>query len=78
MMRSAFLATSAGLCALALLFLPASAHGLYLDPGTGSIIIQALLAGLVGLATVTKLYWNKIKGLLGRHRTQQTDSATPE
>ena len=34
----------------------------YLDPGTGSYIFQLLLAGIVGLAFVVKVFWGRIKG----------------
>ena len=33
----------------------------YLDAGTGSLLLQALLGGLAGLAYVGKLYWQRIK-----------------
>ncbi len=33
----------------------------YLDPGTGSYVIQLLIAGLMGAAFLVKLYWGKIK-----------------
>ena len=32
----------------------------YLDPGTGSAILQGLLAGLAALAVVVKLYWHRL------------------
>jgi hypothetical protein len=32
----------------------------YLDAGTGSIIIQALIGGAVGALLVLKIYWNRI------------------
>jgi hypothetical protein len=41
-----------------------SAHA-YLDPGTGSILLQLLLGGAAGLAIVGKLYWHKFLGLIG-------------
>jgi hypothetical protein len=34
----------------------------YLDPGTGSSIIQLLIAGALGGAYVVKTYWYKIIG----------------
>jgi hypothetical protein len=37
----------------------------YLDPGTGSMILQLLLGGAAGVAMVFKLYWHKIKTVLG-------------
>jgi len=36
---------------------------LYIDPGSGSLIFQALIAGLVGFLALIKLYWNKIKNI---------------
>ena len=38
----------------------------YLDPGTGSIMLQGLLAGIAGLAVVSKLYWHRIKQFFRR------------
>jgi hypothetical protein len=49
---------------LILLFSPAAYA--YLDPGTGSYIFQLLLAAVVGLGFVIKLYWTKIKGFFAR------------
>lgn len=36
---------------------------LYLDPGSGSILLQVLVAGLLGGAFIVKSYWKKIKAL---------------
>ena len=33
----------------------------YLDPGSGSILIQALIGVLVGVGVALKVYWAKIK-----------------
>ena len=33
---------------------------MYLDPGSGSFIIQMLLAGLLGVAVAVRIYWKKI------------------
>jgi hypothetical protein len=41
----------------------------YLDPGSGSFLIQLLIAGLVGLAFIIKGYWGKIKKLFNRSST---------
>jgi hypothetical protein len=42
----------------------------YLDPTTGSILLQGLLAGIAGLTVVLRLYWSRVKTffrrLLGR------------
>jgi hypothetical protein len=36
----------------------------YLDPGTGSIVIQALVGGVLGGLLVIKLFWRKIVAFL--------------
>lgn len=53
--------------AIAVLFVgisTTSAHA-YLDPGTGSIILQVLLGGVAGVALAGKLYWHKFLSLIG-------------
>lgn len=36
----------------------------YLDPGTGSIILQSLLAGIAVTIGVLRLYWHRCKAFL--------------
>ncbi len=38
----------------------------YIDPGTGSIVIQALIGALVGVGITLKIYWYKFKELFNR------------
>lgn len=38
---------------------------LYLDPGSGSFLIQLLIATLLGLGIALRASWGKIKGLFG-------------
>ena len=33
----------------------------YLDPGTGMIIVQAVLGALIGLGVTLKIFWHRIK-----------------
>ena len=33
----------------------------YIDPGSGSILLQAIIATIVGAGTTISIYWNKIK-----------------
>jgi hypothetical protein len=50
----------------------------YLDPGTGSYIFQLLIAGVVGLAFVIKIFWGRIKGFftgLFSRNTEQAEEA---
>ena len=49
--------------ALFCLTLPKTAYA-YLDPGTGSYVIQMIIAALVGVAFVIKIYWGKTKTFL--------------
>ena len=38
----------------------------YLDPGTGSFLVQMLIAGAVGAVFVIKMFWYKIKAGIAR------------
>ncbi|HLS58518.1 MAG TPA: hypothetical protein VK022_02720 [Paracoccaceae bacterium] len=42
----------------------APAHA-YLDPGTGSMILQVLIGGIAGLALAGRFYWNRLMVLIG-------------
>jgi len=41
----------------------------YLDPGTGSFVIQLVLAGLLGIGVVARIYWKKIVGIFRRNKS---------
>ena len=54
--------------------LPVIMHILaYIDPGTGSIILQALVASVVGAAIAVKLFWHRILKFLGIRKSTNTD-----
>ena len=38
----------------------------YLDPGTGSMIVQSTIAGILGIAFAIKMYWYRIKAAFNR------------
>ena len=38
----------------------------YLDPGTGSIILQGILGAIAAGATYCSMYWQKIKNLFSK------------
>ncbi len=48
----------------ALGLLIASTSHAYLDPGTGSIILQSLLAGIAVAIGVLRVYWQRFKSFL--------------
>lgn len=54
-----------GMTAIAVSFPLAGAHA-YLDPGTGSFVLQMLLGGIAGVMVVARLYWEKLKLAIGR------------
>jgi hypothetical protein len=37
----------------------------YLDPGTGSMILQVILGGFAGIALAGKLYWHRFRTMIG-------------
>ncbi len=51
---------------LAMFLVPiASPAQAYLDPGTGSMILQIILGGVAGLLVAGKLYWARLKKFFG-------------
>jgi hypothetical protein len=40
----------------------------YLDPGSGSMLLQVLLGGVAGVAVIAKLYWGRLLALFGIRR----------
>jgi hypothetical protein len=37
----------------------------YLDPGTGSMLLQVILGGIAALGVALKLFWHRIRIALG-------------
>lgn len=37
----------------------------YIDPGTGSFLVQALVAAVAGIAVTSRAYWGKIRAFFG-------------
>jgi hypothetical protein len=33
----------------------------YIDPGSGSYVLQILIASILGILTLMKIYWSKLK-----------------
>jgi biotin transporter BioY len=56
--------------------LPSIAFG-YIDPGTGSYLLQVAIAALLGGGLAVKIFWKKIKNffisLFSRKQKQQID-----
>ncbi|NIQ15433.1 MAG: hypothetical protein GTO02_13860 [Candidatus Dadabacteria bacterium] len=45
----------------------------YLDPGTGSLIIQSILAAIAGAIVAIKYYWHKILFFIKRNQPNNSD-----
>ena len=46
---------------------------LYLDPGSGSFLIQLLIAGLAGLTLAVAVSWTKIKRFFNKKKKVEAD-----
>ncbi len=46
----------------------------YLDPATGSIVLQGIIAGIVGGWFVIKSYWHRIKAFFLRNNESEQDN----
>jgi hypothetical protein len=47
----------------------------YLDPGSGSMILQILAGGVAAIAVTAKLYWSRLLKFL---RIRKDEEPTPE
>jgi hypothetical protein len=62
---------------LSVLFLSFRTLFLYLDPGSGSLIIQLIIAGIVGLAATFRFWKSKFLSLFGiRSETKDDEDET--
>jgi hypothetical protein len=52
------------LLALMVCIIPATAFA-YIDPGTGSFVIQGIIAAIVGAGVAIKMFWHRIGRLFG-------------
>jgi hypothetical protein len=50
----------------------------YLDPGTGSILLQMLLGGVAGGLVVIRLYWARIKSWFSPKPASTDDGEGPD
>ena len=50
---------------LALLTVLSANAQAYLDPGSGSMLLQVILGGFAAIGVALKLYWHRIKAALG-------------
>jgi hypothetical protein len=50
----------------------------YLDPGTGSMVLQLLLGGVAGAIVILKLYWRRFVGLFRGNTREEAENSSSE
>jgi Flp pilus assembly protein protease CpaA len=60
-----------------LLLITAPSAFAYLDPGTGSMLLQVILGGIAAVGVALKLFWHKIRVALGMSKKPATEDETP-
>ncbi len=50
----------------------------YLDPGSGSIILQVIIGGVAAAAVTAKLYWARLMKFLRIRKPDEDEVAEPE
>ena len=58
---------------LFLLLIPATAYA-YLDPGTGSIIIQSIIAAMAAGLYAVSGYWHKLKSFFKKNKKKDKET----
>ncbi len=65
------MATVAMVVIASFLYLPAA--NAYVDPGSGSFVFQALIAGLLAAGMALKVFWRRIAGFFSRKAPASAD-----
>jgi len=60
--------------ALCFLLIPTSPAYAYLDPGSGSMMLQVLLGGVAALVVILKIYWHRVLKLFGICKKKKEDT----
>jgi hypothetical protein len=45
----------------------------YLDPGTGSMLLQVILGGVAAVGVAVKLYWHKLRVAFGMSKKEDSE-----
>lgn len=51
---------------------------IYLDPGTGSLVIQLVLGALLAVGLVVRIFWRKIKALFTGKKPETAEMTQDE
>jgi hypothetical protein len=47
---------------------------MYIDPGTGSVLFQVLIASALGAGVLIKIFWKKIVSLLSKKTVEVSET----
>ena len=61
-----------GLTATVLALTTPSAHA-YIDPGTGSFIVQGIIAGVIAVGMSIKIFWHRIRAAVTGRKVSDED-----
>ena len=61
------------LAIMVLAFWPEPVHA-YLDPGTGSMLVQGLIAVVAAAAETVRVYWQRIQAMFGKAPGAHSDA----
>jgi hypothetical protein len=50
----------------------------YIDPGSGSMLLQLLLGGVAGLAVIVKLFWHRLLAFFGVKKDARNTDTTDQ
>jgi quinol-cytochrome oxidoreductase complex cytochrome b subunit len=62
---------------LAVLLMPQKVYG-YIDPGTGSMVIQVVVAIVLGAGVALRIFWSRITGLFFRKKHSDDEAVFNE
>ena len=63
---------------LVLVFMAEARLDAYLDPGSGSMLVQLLLGGVAGAAVIVKLGWQRFRDMFRSSSAKQHDDTPHE
>ena len=61
-----------------LLILTARSAYAYLDPASGSMILQIIVAAVAAVLITLKAFWHKIRGMFGGSPTEESEESDDE
>jgi hypothetical protein len=51
---------------------------LYLDPGSGSLLLQLILAAILGIGVIARVFWRNIKAFFTGKKVEPPEDASED